>query len=212
MNDAPIIDRDLLITRVIDAQATPEDWAAFRALAAADATVWAELAAMQQDHDDLRRAVDRTVAVADGIEAPIEAHADHAMSRRLASAGKWGGWIAAAALALAWLTASPSGRRAGSIAGIPSGGQEASLLPTSWTPDEALDAYLTAGQQSGRVIGQDPDLVVLDSRKADGGIEVLYVRRIVERAVVDLYRVSEDEAGNAVRIPVTSVPKTRRTY
>lgn len=191
------IDRDTLLTRIIDAEATPGDWAAFRALAAREPAVWSELAEMQREHDDLAGALAAAIAVADRVEIPVHEHHAVRPSVRLRGVSSWGGWLAAAGLLLAFTIGAPRAPQAAGPA------QSASLLPT--TPEEALQRYLDLGREAGVVVGQAPELIVLDSVPVEGGegFEVTYLRQVIEkRRVRDLYRVAQDELGNPVRVPV----------
>ena len=58
------VDRDILISRVIDGEATPEDWTAMRAMAERDASIWGDLVAAQQDHAELCAIVSRAADAA----------------------------------------------------------------------------------------------------------------------------------------------------
>ncbi|MFG0325788.1 MAG: hypothetical protein ACF8SC_00770 [Phycisphaerales bacterium JB037] len=204
-------DRDLLISRVIDGEASPEDWSAFRVLAARDASLWSELAAAQQDHADLRQGVEDAVRCADLVDAPFDRHAETIFHERLRVVASWGGWALAATLLLAFgigvLQPSqplPAGNTAGLVS-LPEG-----ATPVS-TPEEAMDAYLDKGRRSGRVLHNEPGLVLVESRPLpDGsGVEVVYLRQILERAIVnDIYRLSTDEFGRRVPEPVRRVPTT----
>ena len=211
-----MIDRDLLITRVIDGEATAEDWSALHALAREDALIWSELASAQQDSAELRCAVGMLSSVAGDIEAPIADCARVHLGVRLRSAATWGGWLAAAAVALSFVLAGP--RTQGpiqntNIAGmIPVSEAKRRVLP-ELTPDEALRAYLHNGERSGRVVSADPDLLVMSAEPTkDGTFEVVYVRRIVERTRMDLFHVGQDEQGRLMSIPVQSTTDTTRPF
>lgn len=199
------IDRDILITRVLDGEATPEDWAAFRALAARDQSVWAELADAQQDRAELASALAEAIAVADRVEAPIDAHAGERFNARLRTGAAWLGWAAAATLAVGAFV----GRGGLGTAPAPAsdGAQQAGLFPIN-SAEDALKVYFDKGQQTGRVLGELPDRVLLSSQPLpDGsGFSVVYLRQIVERQEVpDLFRMGVNEAGQ--RVPVQIVPR-----
>lgn len=195
--------RDLLISRVIDAEASPEDWSSFRALAEADPTVWRDLADAQRQNEVLGEAFRDEVRVADSVELP-ELIADEApFQRRLDSIGRWGGWAAAAAILLVWSTGLPLGSN-----------QNAALIPigtalSDATPDEAMDRYIEAGQRAGRVVGEMPDRLVIETiPQGDGSIEVVYLRQIIERRVTDqVFRESKTDSGAIVpvRIPAAEI-------
>lgn len=210
MTDA--IDKDILISRIIDGEATAEDWSALRALAAKDPSVWADLASMQQDCAEVHRACEQALRVACNVEAPILELARHRFAERLRLVGAWGGWAAAAAVLIAWAIGLPDGRDAPARQT-----QGASLVPDltrqrvidGLSPDEAFAAYLRSGAENGRVLGLDPSMTVVRTQPLEGGsgYEVLYIRQILERAEVDLYRLAQDEAGRPVRIPLQRIPR-----
>lgn len=212
-----MIDRDILISRVIDGEATAEDWSALHAIARTDPSIWSDLASAQQDQEELTAAVRLLSEPAERIEAPILEHAANGLSIRVRALAAWGGWLSAAALALAWVVGG-----LGPQASLPLGNQ-AGLIPISdakqrvlpgLSPDEALETYVANGAREGRVVAIDPDLQVLSAAPLDGqGVyEVVYVRRIVERARLDLYRISQDELGGFVRVPVPELPSPSKPF
>lgn len=199
-NPDPSLDRDLLISRVVDCRASAGDWAELDRMAKSDDSVWRELARAQREHALLAGAVMDEVMKADSVAIPEHHAASYKLASRIRSAGAWGGWAAAAAVALAWMGGLPAGDTG---AGLPS--NQASLAPFGSASD-ALNAYLDLGKKDGRVIQQLPGKVLVDDPRpaADGqGYEVIFIRQIVERErVPDLYRFSRDEAGNLTAIPV----------
>ncbi len=64
-------DRDVLISRAIDARATPRDWAALGELARTDSSIWSDLAAAQSDAALLNQSVARQVLSSERVELPI---------------------------------------------------------------------------------------------------------------------------------------------
>ncbi len=207
-----MIDRDVLITRVIDGEASAEDWSALHAIAREDPEIWSDLATAQQDAAELCAMVRELGACSERVEAPIVEHAAQGLHVRLRRAAMWGGWLAAAAMALSW------GMR---VPGV--GSQSAGLIPMSeakervlpeLSPEEAFRVYITNGARSGRVVAVDPDLEVISARPSEDGesFEVLFVRRIVERADIELYRLGQDELGNIVRLPVDELPVAEPSF
>lgn len=193
---------DRLMSRIVDGEASDLDWDSFRRLADADPAVWRDLALTQRDQAALRSAVERRLHAADGVLLPQPSAWTRA-TPALARAGAWTGWAVAATLALAafsqsWLAprgASPTENVAG-------------LAPSSAA--DALQAYLDLGQKEGRVVGEVPQRLLVESRRAQEGVgfEVIYVRQFVERAVVpDLYRLGTDESGSATLVP-TDIGRT----
>ncbi len=201
------VDRDILITRVLDGEATPEDWAAFRAIAAKDQAVWADLADAQQDRADLASAVADAIAVADCVEAPVHRHTGERLNARIRTGAAWLGWVAAAAVAVVGFTGR-FGVAPGS--GVDADHQQAGLFSIS-SPEDAMKLYLDKGQEAGSVLGELPDRVLLSSAPAaDGnGYTVVFLRQIVERHHVDsLYQLGENEIGQPVAVPM--VPRRVR--
>lgn len=203
-----LADKDLLISRVVDGAAGAEDWDAFRALADRSPDLWRELAEAQRTHADLTAALSEAIAIADAVEAPVHEDMTRRFTERWRVVGALGGWAAAAALAMAWTAG---------IAGDPapgqSGGRRASLagVPAFDTASDAFQAYLRQGQEAGRVVGEMPAKVLLEAQPVAGaaGYEVLYLRQIMERAVVsDLYEFGVDERGRPVPVRVTPAKTT----
>lgn len=203
--------RDVLIGRIIDGEATGQDWAEFRQIVGQiggdDQSVFAEIAELQ----DLRRRtmdiVEQAGDLADTVGLPVHMHPRVSPARRLRAAGVWGGWAMAAMVALAWtlglrpgdpiLFSGSNGSRAGLGAGVID------------SAGEALQKYLDLGKQSGSVIGELPSGIVLGKEPlSDGsGYEVLYIRPIVERVIVrDVYRQVQTESGQIQIVPAPIAP------
>jgi hypothetical protein len=194
-------DADILITRIIDGEASPEDWAAFKALAARQPEVWRDLAECQQDHADLSAAVSAAWRIADSIDLPVEEARSAQLSRRVRGAMAWGGWAMAAAVALAFTTQRPAGNSAEPMTAGPTLGP--GVIPVS-TPEQAYDAYLELGRQEELVLEEVPTRILVETRALDDGtVEVRYLRQILERVTVpSLYEFGQDEAGRPVPIRV----------
>jgi len=206
-------DRDILLSRLIDAEASAADWAEFKRLASTDQTIWAELSEAQRAHDELAGAVRAETAIADDIPAPIEAGLAAGLTERLGMLWSYGGWAAAAALLLTLVV----GNRAGLIGGpggpgdLQAAGLGPALVTAESEPDAALDAYLQLGKRAGTVLGVAPELVVLESRPAETGegYDVVFLRQVIERKRVDsLYEIGRDDAGNP--FPVRIEPERLR--
>lgn len=212
---------DLLISRIADGEATELDWSEFSRLAEAhpSASAWKHLAQAQRDHAAMSLAVGVALHAADRVDLPSPSVAaafarpvgPRASSRPLARLGAYGGWAAAAAVALAWVGG--FGSSGGPLA-VRSGTQQAGLVPGGWkidTPDDAVRAYLDVGARQGRVIGELPNRVPVYSQPAvldsgQQGVRVFYVRQFIESAVVtDLARIGQDESGRPVPVP-TAMP------
>src|SRR5690606_30859566 len=96
------VERDVLIGRVVDGEATGADWAALEAAAQGDPGVWRDLALAQRDHAALAGAVGAAVGVAARVDLPIGGGSAGGGAPPAGRIGAWGGWAAAAAVALAW--------------------------------------------------------------------------------------------------------------
>ena len=227
-NDQPVIglpgdERDVLISRVIDGIATSEDWATFRAAAAHDPSIWSELAETQNIQESICSSVDELVSIADHVELPGGMIDDQPMRAKMEMVSRWGGWAAAAAILLVWFIGGPLeptqglgiGNDTTQSAGILNPGLISSKpFLEEAQPDQAFDQYLSSGRSSGQVVGEMPEKVVIETRPMpDGTIEVLYLRQIIERQIIDhAYRDTFDETGNAISIPVKLSSPTRNSY
>ncbi|HCT44077.1 MAG: hypothetical protein CMJ35_10615 [Phycisphaerae bacterium] len=211
--------RDLLISRVIDGRASTSDWDRFRALASREPEIWCELAETQEQHEAVRCELAGAIAAADQIDLPVGPIDDTHTRERLGMVGKWGGWALAAALLLAWslgypmLPAQGGSGNGTQTAGLPVGGLGGIGL-TEAEPEQAFEQYMSAGQKAGRVIAEMPEQVVVETRPMpDGSIEVMYLRQVIERRVIDqAYRQVRDDAGNTIAVPVRFEPRTNNAY
>ncbi len=203
------MNRDTLINRVVDDEASASDWEALKDIAARDATLWRDLAEAQHAHAELCAAVASATDGVDSIDAPVDDALRWRFAARVRTATTWGGWAAAAAVALAWFGGL---HEAGPSSGDQ--GNQASLLPvgTARTPADALQQYLDLGRASGDVVGEMPDVLLVGStpNPRGHGYEVVFIRQIVERRVVeDLYRLGTDELGRPVPMRMDVVHRDR---
>ena len=77
-------------------------------------------------------------------------------------------------------------------------------------PADILQAYLERGRQENLVIAEVPERILIKTRPAAGqGYELLFVRQILERAVVpDLYRFdAQDETGRPTLVRFEERPR-----
>lgn len=175
--------RDLLISRVIDGEASPEDWQALRVLASDDQRIWQDLAESQQDDDQLAAELEAALSVADRADIPereLHAHGFGAgLNHRFRAAVAWSGWAIAAGLTV---IATLGGIE---LTNSSAGGVQAGFYPVE-TPGDALDLYLEKGAQSGEVVAEMPAKILIEARPNPGGegFEVLYYRQILERRIV----------------------------
>ncbi|MEM7755093.1 MAG: hypothetical protein AAF297_05595 [Planctomycetota bacterium] len=221
-------ERAVMVSRIVDGAATPEDWATLRTIAGTQPEVWAELSETQSQNELLTAAVGEAVSVAHMVELPTareHAEHDHGLGRRIGLVRSWGGWAAAAAIALLmWNGVPVNGPGTGVIDGssprvqpMAAGltGPGLNLQSTSLsTPDEALQQYIDLGRQEGSVIAAMPEKVVLETRElGDGTAEVLYLRQILERRIVDqFYTLGTDEFGRAVTVEDPSAGRVVSPY
>jgi len=206
VNDAPMdrTDPELLISRIVDGEATPADWSEFRLQSDREPSLWRDLAEAQRVNGELSDEVAAAVSIVNLVDVPVHTEMVRRMSDRVRMIGTWGGWLAAACVGVMWANGA-AGRN----------GTMQSGLGIS-TPVEALQKYLSQGQSEGKVIGELPEKVLVQARPVTdstgtniGGYEVVYVRQILERTVVkDLYRFGADEAGQPqpLRIEIRPMP------
>lgn len=206
---------DLLASRIADGDGSRSDWAAFGELAERNPQAWEHLAKLQRDKQAMALAVGVALHAADRVDLPTRDAAASYFGRptptttiRWSRLGNLGGWAAAAMLGLAWI-GSQHGMFALRTPGP--GTNTAGIIPAGYervsSPDDAYRLYLDKGSKSGRVVGEVPQLWLVDSRPvATGkGYEVVYVRQIVERARVnDLVGFAQDENGQAMPVRVSA--------
>ncbi len=212
-------EQDVLISRIIDGVATSDDWVTFRAVAASDPTIWGELAQTQHAHETLTDRMEHLIGCADMVDLPGGLMCDRVMRSRTDLVARWGGWAAAAAILLVWGFGWSTNRSASE-----SSSQVAGLIDVNnpiisgaktfleeAEPEQAFDQYMNSGQSSGQVVGEMPEKIVIETRAMpDGSIEVLYLRQIIERQIMDhAYREVRDDAGNVTPVPVRLSPNER---
>ncbi len=202
--DRPI---EVLIARVVDGEATQAEWDRLCMEAQRQPALWRELAESQREQSALVAAVGRVLAAADEVEAPAHELGTIQFHRRVRSFASWGGWAVAALAALTAL-----GPRLGLMPSRgPTPSNTAGLVPVADSdlllrdpaPKDVLAAYYNRGMQRGTVLGEMPERVLIGTRPvANGqGVEVVYIRQIMEREVVPgLYRLGTDEAGRPTPI------------
>lgn len=222
-------DRDLLISRVVDDVATADDWKHLRGLANDDPSLWRELFEAQHAHGEFAQAVQQAILVADGVDAPVGDAGSWGVSYRLRQASRWAGWAVAAGVGLAWLgpaylgapgidTTPPTNAQPIALAGNPptnsangttSKAGDFIVSPTNPT-ERGLGTGDTLRQVStspnAQAVGEMPDRELLEMRRLpDGRMELIYVRRIIEKAIMaenDLYQVVPDDTGTGRAVPL----------
>lgn len=199
---------ELLVSRVIDGEQDPGEWDELTARAEQDPSLWRTIAEAHRDHASFARGVNTAVGAAEAIEPPVrpeQGRLPHAVARPRAALllGAWGGWAVAAVLMITWSVRFPEPvAMDGRI-------QEAGI-GTSVPAADLLQAYLDRGRQEDFVIGEVPEKVLIDSRPAPSGdgYELLYLRQVLERAIVpDLYQfTAQDELGRPTLVRFEGYP------
>lgn len=214
MNSTNPVDRDLLISRVVDDAATVADWQQVRAMAEHDPSVWRELFETQHAQSEFAQAVHQAIQIADGVEAPSDDSASSVVLYRFRKASVWAGWAVAAGVALAWLAPAyvigPAVQppQPGDTTAVAGSGREYDVttqsgpivLPRNESTPGGLSGALASDDRgiaspdtlrqvsSGphtQAMGEMPDRVLLEVRPLpDGRMELIYVRRIIEKAII----------------------------
>lgn len=183
---------ELLISKAVDGRATRLEWAVLEIAAHEKPVVWRELALTMRDNALLEDAVTRAADRAELVALPAGA----APASGTSSLRTWGGWAAAAVLALMFIVQWRNLANQPAPSGGPAQQQVAGL--GAFTADEAREAYLQRGKQDGSVLGEMPAKVIVQGSPMQNGqgYEVVFIRQIVEKARVDdLVRFTSDEAG-----------------
>jgi hypothetical protein len=202
----PLVRGELLLSRLVDGEASERDWEDFRTIAGRGAGgLWRALAEAQRDQAVLSIAVGESVRAAErvGLPGSRPAPSEGVIARIV----PWAGWAAAACVGIVWaigLIAARPGMTSGTgnLAGIPGG----IVRPASY--EDAWNECVRRGKEDGVVVGEVPERVVVStSARADGrGYEIVTLRQVVEkRTVTDLYRVGRKESGAPVLVPA-SIP------
>lgn len=199
------MERDILISRVVDGLASDTDWRLLEQLAESDPSVWRELALCQRQQATLCGVVDRELECADRVDAP---DFRPSVIRFPGSTWKWSGWAAAAMLGLAWIVGQRGGLPATPGAGEATLFPGPSIVPASLSRDDCLQSYLEQGRQDGTVVGQMDSKPVIELRpvRVNGGTayDVVYARVILERTrLPDVYRLTTDEFGSQMPVRTT---------
>jgi len=179
------IERELTISRMIEDELDEPSWQQFVTNAQTEPTMWRDAVEAFRDQSALSRLMDAAEVTANTVDAPVSMIDEHVHHPRPRFAASWAGWAVAAMVFLAW---SFQGIAPG-ISGSGSGNSNnAGVGLANWkpTPDQAWNAYLEQGQEEQRVIGEMPSLIVVQTRQdeATGGIEIVYLRQVMERTIV----------------------------
>jgi len=182
---------DVLITRVLDGEASSADWSGLESLAQADPAVWKRLAETLRAQAALTRGAGEILETAGGVEAPAPGPGARPGLRPWWT---WSGWAAALILGFFWALGPHH-----SPAPLP----EKAFLQASQPASHAVPGKAT-------LVGEFPRVMV-DSQRTPRGdrYEVTYLRRLLEKVVVDdLYQINPDEWGEPRAVPVVGLPRT----
>lgn len=180
---------DLVMTRITERRATPEDWLTLERGAHGRPEVWNRLHDLMRDDAAVRQIVVDVTERAEDVPLPE-------LKRRLPLTLRKS--VVAASVLLMSCAAFFAGRVS---AGAPeSAAPEAPVA--SVTAAEAFATYLAEGTAEGFVVQELPPVVV-DARRADDAtFEVFAVRRVLERRLTDqLVQLVHDEHGEPAPAP-----------
>jgi hypothetical protein len=209
MTELPISELDCLTARIAAGDASGDEWRSFERFGATEPAAWETLARALRDELAARTAGNEAMRAAEETELPDAAPPP---LRAAETGARWRGWAAAAAVALAWAGYQfVPGVRSGIIGGPGSGaliqaaGPGGSAAADPLDADGAFDRYMRIGRDEGRILQMLPTLMIQTRpAAAEGAIEVVYLRRVLERAEVDsVYHYGAvDEFGRPVPVPL----------
>lgn len=188
-------DKNRLISRIVDREDVPGDWAHLEDAARQDPAAWRDLLFALRDDAEVRHAVDAQLAAADAVALPMtspSAGNGWSTAAVLAAAG----WLAAVVVALLWLGSTLlRGESDAGSAPDPSGLAELVNVDAPTAEPAATNA--------DHIVGELPRLMV-QARPIAGReeVEVIYVRRTLQRVLVKgAYHVKVDESGQPFTVP-----------
>ena len=189
-------DNELLVSRVIEPDATSKEWDELTAAAEADPQLWRRTVETLRDQQAITRAVNASVAIAQGVSSrPVSQPGGNVEVDRSPLGRpqlfRWSGWAVAALVALAWVSGLSNFRSNGTM--------NAGFVPPTLTAAEHLQNYYTQGRREGRVFDEVPEKILVQIRPSPtgDGDEIIYIRQILERTTFPgLYHYKgEDESG-----------------
>ena len=189
-------DNELLVSRVIEPDATAKEWDELTAAAEADPQLWRRTVKTLRDQQALTRAVNASVAIAEGVSSrqvrqPGRNVEVDRLPLRRPQLFRWSGWAVVALVALAWVSGLSNFRSNGTM--------NAGFVPPTLTAAEHLQNYYTQGRREGRVFDEVPEKILVQIRPSPtgDGDEIIYIRQILERTTLPvLYHYQgEDESG-----------------
>ncbi len=189
---------ELLVSRVIEPDATSKEWDELTAAAEADPELWRRTVNTLRDQQAITRAVNASVAIADDVSTtPGTSRLEHRLAVGPAPSQRtqlmrWSGWAVAALVALAWVSGLSNVQPTGN-------GYQAGIGSQVVSAADLLERYLVQGRREGRVFDEVPEKILVQTRPSPAGdeVEVIFLRQILERTTLPgLYRYQgEDESG-----------------
>ena len=197
------IDRhEQLVDRILNRDLQARDLDELAQLSQNDPQALSQIAATLRAAATIETGIEAAESIANSIELP-----DSNVLRKTPSIPivRWSGWATASMLAAAWLFVAilkPA---------LPSSDEpvRSNILLTA---SEALEQYMRAGKEEGRIVEELP-LITVELRPAEDGdgMDVFYVRRLIERAhVKGMYKMGMDDQGRAVVLPTEEISSPTR--
>ena len=172
-----VSDGELSLSRIVDRSESLDDWARLEQVANRDSTLWRELALMLRDDCQARLAIEARIEPVAHVVIPAVPDSPLAIT---ASTRSW--LLGAAAVfvfALGWLFGRPVDPR-----------------PATTDPAQMFADYLRTGTETGRIVEQLPSVTLEVRPAANNKLEVIFVRRVIERATIEeAWQVGSDEHG-----------------
>ncbi len=191
-----------MIDRMLNRQIEARDLDELAQLSQTQPEALVRIAGALRGAAQLESGVEAAQALAETIELPAtddrESNRPSLVARGV---GSWSGWATAAMVAAAWILAAMLNSTPPTA--TPSGGSDVLL-----TANQALEQYMRAGTDEGRIVQELP-LLTVDIRPTPDGdeSEVIYLRRFMERARVEgVYKMGIDEQGRVVVVPTDESP------
>ncbi|MFN0207884.1 MAG: hypothetical protein ACKVS6_16365 [Planctomycetota bacterium] len=168
---------ELLLSRIASGTAAAEDWLAIERAAAADSNIWERLARTLHDQSQLQQLGSRISSISQNVDIPAPSKSINTFrTARLTAAS---GWLSAAAITLI-----------------------AVLVNATPSAPKYMNSP-AAGPGAPEVIGELPNVLV-ETHSTDGkpGVEIIYVRRTLEKKRVNgVFEIQHDDIGRPVPIP-----------
>ena len=181
---------EILLSRAVDRAASVEDWRELQELSARDTTVWQRLAETLHAETALARAVDNVFE-----QLPAE---PRTLPRPRSSRRLWLQGLAAAVLVLGTWVVARSTADDPPQAPIQGQGME------ERSAKDLLREYVRRTTETGRHVRELPLTTLATRRLEGGGLEVIYLRRLLERSRVDrAVRLGRDEHGRLQAVPAS---------